>query len=219
MSISVYAGAMRAHALALAILLAGCSPGARLSNAWLSPTYQGPPFHTILVVGETADGAMRRTFEDSFAAELNRRGVRAIPSYTVIPGNDAAPTPQALRAAADRAGAEGVLTTRILRVEQKTETTPGFVRSVPVWGYPGGFYGYYGYYYRNVLVRTPTIRTYSVAQLETELWSLRGNNDLVWTADSEAVSPNDAARVGTRLAISVADDLQSAGLITAPAPS
>lgn len=202
-------------AAAMLTLLAACTSGVNLTSAWVNPSFQGKPFSRVLVVAEEPDGATRRIFEDSFAGALNAAGVQATPAYAVLPANPELPSPEALREAAARVGADGVLATRLLRVEQKTRTSPGYVRAVPVWGWRTGFYNYYGYW-RTVYVQPPPV-TYNVAELQTDLWSLQGGaNDLAWSATSQALSPGDAARVGSGLAAEVAEDLRNTGLL-APA--
>ncbi len=201
-----------AAAIAASCLLAACSGGVRLTQAWANPDFAGKPFGRILVVSETPDGATRRVFEYSFAAALNAQGVQAYPAYTLLPAGAGVPTPEALRVAAAKVGADGALSTRLLRVEQKTRTSPGYVRTVPVYGYRGGFYGYYGYW-RATYVTPPTVAVYDVGELQTDLWSLQGQGALAWSATSQALSPGNAARVGSALAASVAEDLRSAGLL------
>ncbi len=205
-------GIRTAVALFVALALAACS-ATRLTSAWLSDSYHGPAFKKIIVLGVSEDGATRRLFEDSFAASLTRSGVQAFPGYTLLPGIED-PTPGQVRDAAQRVGADGALVTRLLRVEQKTQVSPGYVRTVPAFGYPGGFYGFYGYY-RTVLVE-PRIYTYDVAELETNLWALDGASVLVWSATSQSFTPDQASSIGTALATEVSGALKAAGLIQLP---
>ncbi len=194
--------------LACAATLAGCAATVQLTSAWRSQDYAGGAFHKIVVLGVGEDGATRRSFEDSFAAVLNTRGVSAVPGYTVIPGEDTATLTQ-IKDAITKVGADGALVTRLLRVEQKTETTPGYVTTMPAYGFRGGFYGFYG---ANTRVMPPSIRTYAVASLETNLWALNGET-LVWSATSRSFTPDEAATIGTGLATAVADSLKQGGLI------
>ena len=203
------------HAAALVLMgmLSACASNTSLNTAWLNESYNGPPFTKIIVLGMGMDSATRRVFEDSFAAALRKSGVQAVPGYTVLPG-DTRPTPEQLHQVVQQVGADGALVTRLVGVEQKTRTSPGYIRTTPGFGYRGGFYGYYnGYYSRIAIVEPPRTTTYNVAEMQTELWSLQGEGGLVWSGNSQTISPSDAAKVGSNLANVVAEDLASARLI------
>jgi hypothetical protein len=202
--------AWRATALALTLLLAACAGAVQLTEAWRNDAYTGPKFTKVLVLGIGEDMTTRRVFEDSFSASLMKSGVQAVASYTVLP-NTPRPTPDQLHQAALSAGADGALVTRLLRVEQKTRTSPGYVRAVPTWGYWGG--GFYSYYNSMVMVTPPTTYTYDVATLETNLWSLQGNGMLVWSATSKSFTPDQVTAIGSELATEVSEALLEAGLI------
>ena len=58
-------------------------------------------------------GALRRSGEDSMAAELDRRGLEGIASYILIEDRDVK-SEERLRAAIERAGAVGVIAIRPL---------------------------------------------------------------------------------------------------------
>ena len=109
--------------------------------------------------------------------------------------NVAQPTADQVHQAALSIGADGALVTRLLRVEQKTRTDPGYVRAIPSYGYYGG--GFYPYYRSMVVVQPPTTYTYDVATLETNLWSLQGNGALVWSATSQSFTPDKVTAIGT----------------------
>jgi hypothetical protein len=182
----------------------------QLTEAWRSDSYNGPKFTKVLVLGVGEDVTTRRLFEDSFAASLIKSGVQGVAGYTVLP-NVAQPTPEQVQQAAQSIGADGALVTRLLRVEQQTRTSPGYVRAVPSYGYYGG--GFYPYYRSMVVVTPPTTYTYDVATLETNLWSLQGNGTLVWSATSQSFTPDKVRAIGTDLATEVSEALLEAGLI------
>ncbi len=205
----------RTAAAAVITLLAACTGTARLTNAWLSDLYHGPGLAKIIVLGVGEDGATRRLFEDSFTASLNRAGVQAYAGYALLPGVDD-PTVEQVRQAAQHTGADGVLVTRLLRVERRTETTPGYVRTVPAYGYRGGFYGFYGRYRAVAVVTPPSTSSYDVAELETNLWALDADGTLVWSATSQSFSPGKVSELGNDLATEVSDALKAAGLLQGP---
>ena len=200
----------RAAALACTLVLTACVSAVQLTEAWRNDTYAGPKFTKILVLGVGEDVATRNLFEDAFTASLIKSGVQAVAGYTVLPGVGQ-PNAQQVQQAIAASGADGALVTRLLRVEQKTRTDPGYIRAVPSYGYWGG--GFYGYYGRMVMVQPPTTYTYDVATLETNLWSLQGNGTLVWSATSQSFTPDKVTAIGTELATEVGTALKDAGLI------
>ena len=102
-------------------LLSGCAPATKLTNAWVDPSYQGPPFRNLLVLGISKNPGERRTFEDEFSAKLRGAGVKAVPGYTVLPdggkvGKDV------LEGVLRKTGADGAIVARVLNVEDRKST-------------------------------------------------------------------------------------------------
>jgi len=88
-----------------------------------------------MVVAVTADELVRRTFEDRVVALLGKRGLKGIPGYEAI-GTRGQVGEAELRRAVAASGAEGVLITRVVRVDRSSGTLPGATVGV-------GFYGYW----------------------------------------------------------------------------
>src|SRR4026209_2888975 len=99
--------------LALA-LLASCAPS-RLVSQQPNPDYIGKPFKSVMVVAVASDDLVRRTFEDRLVAMLAKRGVKGIPSCSVVGARRQIEEAE-LRRALERSGVEGVLMTRVIRV-------------------------------------------------------------------------------------------------------
>src|SRR5258706_5180898 len=126
-------------AFATLALLAGCATS-QLVSQQSNPDYVGKSFKSVMVVAVTADDLVRRTFEDRMVALLGKRGTKGIPAYAAV-GSRGQVEETDLRQAVARSGAEGVLVTRVTRVDRSSGTVPGATVMVGV-GY-GGFYGYY----------------------------------------------------------------------------
>ena len=110
--------------MSVALGLLSCS-STQMVNQWSNPAYTSPSFKKVMVIAVTKQNAIRRTFEDEFAAQLKTRGINAVPSYLYISQDD--PVREAvLKQAIKEAGADGVLITRLVRVQQKTEIAPGY---------------------------------------------------------------------------------------------
>ncbi|MBS1117740.1 MAG: uncharacterized protein H6Q87_2124, partial [candidate division NC10 bacterium] len=69
----------------LASIISACA-STTLDMTWRDPTYEGRPFAKVLVVGSTDSPDNRRIFEDVLVSELKGRGVEAVASHTLIPG-------------------------------------------------------------------------------------------------------------------------------------
>jgi hypothetical protein len=120
---------MRLYLIAAVLGIASCS-STQVVNQWSNPAYTSPSFKKIIVIGVTKQNAIRRTFEDEFSAQLKAAGVDAVPSYLYISQDD--PVGEAaLKQAIKKAGADGVLITRLVRVQQKTEIAPGYYAPDP----------------------------------------------------------------------------------------
>ena len=120
--------------VAVLALLASCATSSMVTQQ-TNPDYVGKPFRSVMVVAVTADDLVRRTFEDRMVALLGQRGLKGIPSYTAI-GSTGKVGEAELRSAIAASGAEGVLITRVVRVDRSSGTLPGATVGV-------GFYGYW----------------------------------------------------------------------------
>jgi len=184
-------GQTRMHAatwLLAALLLvgAGCA-STTLTSVWRDPSYSGGPLRSVLVMGISEETGVRRIFEDEFSARLKSVGVIATPSYTLIP-QDGPAERAVLDAAIARAGAQGVLVTRLLRIERRTNYAPGYVWAVPAVGYYRNFHGYYSSAW--VRYAPPQAFDYDIVALETNLWSPR-QGELIWSGITESFAPSD----------------------------
>lgn len=171
--------------LTVVLGLAGCS-STKLVSHWENPQAVPARFDRLLVIGVSQRPSLRRTFEDTFVARLKAEGVDAVPSYLVIP-EDGPVAEARLQEAVQRAHADGVLITRLVRVERRTEVSPGYYAPAPAVGL--GFYPWYsaawlGYY------EPPRVYHYDVYISETSLYDVR-RNQLVWSGIVQTRDPRD----------------------------
>jgi len=99
-----------------ALALSSCATS-RLVSQQSNPDYVGKSFKSVMVVAVTADQLVRRTYEDRMVALLGQRGVKGIPGYAAV-GTHRRIEEADLRQAIARSGAEGVLITRVTRVDR-----------------------------------------------------------------------------------------------------
>jgi hypothetical protein len=156
--------------LTLAVL-PGCTTS-RLVSQQSNPDYVGKSFKSVMVVGVTSDEIVRRTFEDRVATLLDKRGLKGIPAYSVA-GSRGKVEEADLREAIARSGAEGVLITRVTRVDRESGTVPGATVGV-------GLYGYYGGVWQTVTTAPQQISGPSWTLSETRLFDAR-TGALAWT--------------------------------------
>jgi len=162
---------MRCLAILTLAVLAGCATS-RLVTQQSNPEYVGKSFKTVMVVGVTTDEIVRRTFEDRVAALLDKRGLKGIAAYSVVPSRGKVQEAD-LREAIARSGAEGVLITRVTRVERESGSVPGATVGV-------GLYGYYGGVWQTVTTAPQQISGPSWTLSETRLFDAR-TGTLAWT--------------------------------------
>jgi hypothetical protein len=191
--------------VAAAVIVAACA-STSLVNQWKSPDFHGPPLKKILVMGVSKQPAPRRIFEDEFSAALKADGVAAVPSYTVI-ADDGQASQAVLEKAVKDVGADGVLVTRLVSRQQKTQVSPGFYQPMPAMG----FYGWYssawvGYY------EPPTVYQYDVVTAETSVYGLNAG-ELLWSGTTETFAPEDVAKETRGFAKIIIGALRKAGIV------
>jgi hypothetical protein len=158
-------------ALAALALLAGCATS-RLVAQQSNPDYVGKPFKSVMVVAVTTDDLLRRTFEDRMVALLGRRGTKGIPAYAAV-GSRGQVEEADLRQAIARSSVEGVLVTRVTRVDRPAGTLPGATVAV-------GLYGYYAGVWETVTLAPQKITGPSWTVSETRLFDAK-SGVLAWT--------------------------------------
>lgn len=195
--------------LAACALVAGGCASTKLTSVWHDPSYTGTVFSRVLVMGVSQETGIRRIFEDEFAAKLKSVGVVATPSYTLIP-QDGPADRATLDAAIAKSGAQGVLVTRLLKVERHTQYSPGSVMAVPAVGYHRNFHGYYSSAW--VHYAAPQRYEYEIVVLETNLWRPQ-EGQLIWSGMTESFAPSDVRRATQEFADVIIKALRERRLI------
>ena len=169
--------------LVASLLLGGCA-ATQIVNQWSNPSYGAASFRRIMVIGVSKQPSIRRTFEDEFVGRLKAAGTDAVPGYEFIP-EDVQVEESRLARAVKQAGADAMITTRLVRVERQAEYIPGTFGP-----YPGfGFYRWYssawvGFY------EPPRLRFYDIYISETSLYDVR-NDRLVWSGIAKTTKLDD----------------------------
>ncbi len=169
--------------LFLTVALNGCSTATPIISEWRNPAQASGNFQRVMIAGPSGDVSVRRTFEDEFVAQLVAMGVDAVPSYRYVPDSEAI-TENSLKQVAQQTRADGLLSMRPVKVEEKTNyPTIGPEISFGIFGanagagwsgVPGGSGPYrYNEY-------TSEIALYDVAK-----------NELAWTGTVRAREPTN----------------------------
>lgn len=135
------------------------------------------------MVGVSDQPALRRTFEDQFVKDLKAVGVDAVASYNFIPEGGRAEEARVDQAVKD-AGADGVLITRLVRVDVNTQVTPTY-RPMMGMGYYGGYAGAYGGFYD-----PPMVTQTDTLVLETNLYGV-DEAHLLWSGTTQTFEPTN----------------------------
>jgi hypothetical protein len=207
--------------LLLCTTLTGCS-AITLKNSWKDPGAPATQYRRLLIVGVTDKIAMRQVFEEIFAAEFRKKGVEAIPSYTLT-SIDSKPSRASLEDAVKKSGADGVLTTRVVGLKNDSidhdeyVITAGGYTNVSFYDdtlYPMDLYGFYTttLYVGTVGSQSVSVTTSTVATVETNLYD-SGTARMVWSGTSSAVNPDGVVTASEKLAGIIIKAMAAAGLI------
>jgi len=167
----------------IALALASCSTATPIVSEWRNPAQTSGSFQRLMIAGPSGDVSVRRSFEDEFVAQLAALGVDAVPSYRYVPDSEAI-TENSLKQAAQQTRADGLLSMRPVKVEEKTnyptigpEISFGIFGSNAGAGWSGIPGGSGPYRYNEY---TSEIALYDLAR-----------NDLAWTGTVRAKEPSN----------------------------
>jgi len=208
----------KAAMVGLALLAASACATTKWVNTWTEPGAVGvAPMKKVLVIGMSPDMANRRTFEDTLVSNFKNVNVEAIPSYSVLPEGQV--SEDVLRAKVKEGGFDGVIITRLVARDVKTDVAPPSNVNVTVavttgggpWGpttYVSGYSGWYGE------AGDPTyLSGESVVRIQTRVWSAKGDGTPLWTGISDTVSATDIVKGSEQVAKLVGMELRSKKLI------
>jgi hypothetical protein len=194
--------------LIAAAMLAACGTVTKIPNAWRNPAHEGVPFQKVFVIGVGENDANRRLFEDQFAGVLSGKGTVALPSYGTLPQSQRL-TEEQIRGAIRGDSYDGVVITRLLGTEEKTEYVPPRTYTVP--RHYHGYYGYYGSSW-DVVHDPGYYQTHTIVRLETNFYDV-GTGELVWSGQSETFNPSSLEDIIDSVTKAVAKRLRKESLI------
>jgi len=184
--------------LAASALLLSCATPTTLDAQWVNPEYAGKrPLRNVMVMGAVRDSSSRRIYEDRMVAALTALGVRAVPSYTVLP-DDGPVTEERLRRAVTDAGVSHAMVTRIINVTTQVNVSPGMVMGPawgPGWGWGGGWgpgWGGMAGYYNTMWATTipPQVTTTQNVHADTRVFDAK-SAAVLWSAATTTATGYD----------------------------
>jgi hypothetical protein len=202
---------LRALTLAIVIAVAACAATTTFTSTWKAPDVSGvtPVGKTVATVFVSRDESKRRAGEDAMARSINAYGGHGLPAYTVIP-QESAENADAARAKLKEAGANAVVTMRVVGKDQQINYTPGYTAP----SYYGGFGPYWGYGWGTV--SSPGyLTTDTLVSVETLLYSL-DKDKLLWASTSRTTNPENLDALIKEIADATANEMVKQGLLTAP---
>ena len=207
--------AARARTALLTLTLIACTASTKLVNSWKASDAaplalkQGD---LVIAMVMSKEETTRRTGEDLLGEELRQRGLRPIPSFTLIP-TDQVDDKEKAAAAIQDSGAVALVAMRPIAVNKQQTFVP------PSYTGPGGPYGGWGPYYGygwGAAYSPGYVVTDTIVRVETLVFDLK-QNKLVWAGQSETTNPDRLDQFMRDLVKAVGDDMRRKGVIAAPA--
>lgn len=206
---------IRLAGLLLLLAASGCASTTLVSSQKTAgvPARQ---YGSLLIVGLSETPATRQIFEEIFADELGKRGIKSVSSYTIAGLRDKS-TRAAFAEALKATGSDGMLTTRFVSVKNRRDSKTGFVmtdRGTDIVDY----YDYYGDYWDGIenyatfdAKRVDEVLS-TVTTLETSLFDA-GTGGIIWKGISSEMHAERLIPSTKDLADLVLDALAQAGLL------
>jgi hypothetical protein len=189
-------------AAAAPAVLAGCISNTQMNGAWADPSARSrAPANNVLVIGINRDSTARRIFEDAIVMQFSARGIRAQPSYNLLPEFGAGPPPD-IQAMLQTAGVDSVLVSRTVRERTDIRVTPGHSYG------PAGFYGMWGGAYSTA----PNVYTVQKVEVESRLYDAKGLT-LLWSGSSTTTPTSSMQKTITEFASVLVQALADARMI------
>lgn len=191
--------------LSAILTISACGPSVKLTGSWSETPAPQRNFSRILVMAIGKDLSKRKLGEDGVCKELRGYGYNAATSLDEL-GPDFANRndSSAMQKTLLGKGFDGIITIRVLDVNEHDRWVPGNVYYGPV-GFYRGFYGYYyrvwGYY------AEPGYRTVDVeVLLESNLYEVLTGR-LLWSGQSKAFTRDPTPTMADRYARNIVEDL------------
>jgi hypothetical protein len=153
-------------AILFLFLLNSCA-SSKITGEWKDPELGSKKYSHILVIGVAKQPDRRKFYEDEFAKQLNRQGIMAIASHTIIP-RDKMQDKDAIVKSIEGLRVDGVIVTRLQGIKEQKQVPQGKTYQVP-YGYYNNMYDYYNNSFSTAPSRSYA-ETHEYLQLESNLY-------------------------------------------------
>jgi hypothetical protein len=198
--------------LAIIVVAAGCAASTAFNSTWRNPELRPVRLdgQKVIVLVINTQETVRRSAEDTVAAQITERGAQGVAAWTILPTADMQSEEKA-RAAFAKVGAQAVVSMQIV-AQGRDPRSPNFSVSMSTGG-PRGFWGHYNSAWRTTWHSGPAPNT--LVWVETLLHSLQPE-DLLWGGRSQSVNPSAIPTLFGDVANAAARELERAGLLKGP---
>ena len=189
-------------------LMAGCT-SSQLVDIWSDSSFQAPPLNKILVISIGKNPVQRRLWEDAFSIELAKHAVAATPSYRLFP--DAAPDTDQVSQIVRSDSFDGVLVTRRLPSETKTQYLEAYITQEPEMRYDRRRDRFVTYY--QDLDHAGRVDSQKVDIRSFDVWTTKNAGQMIWSATSTTPEPNLGQEVRPEIVMLVMSELEQQRMI------
>ena len=196
-----------------ALTLSACSINSEVTNSYVDPKFKELDLHGVLVVAVTQKSSARIEFEDRFTKALTRRGVDAVASHTLVPGQKA--EAEDIIAAAGAANLDTILVTRYVGEKSDEVYHPGTVYYTVTPAYDPGYYGNFGGYSgraTEVAYQQP-VWTENVSHAMISDLYVAKTQERLWQAVSETMQSSSTKQVMDDAIDALVANLKDKGLL------
>ncbi len=206
--------AVMAALVAAGLVAAPAYAKTKFKTAWKSPEATqitlGPGDKVLAMVISAHDDS-RNGAEAALAAELKKRGVEAIPAYTVIPKSVIQDEDKA-RPYVEKAGCKYAVIMRVVSQEKDIKGSGPMYTAVYTGPYYGGLYGGYWGFGWGMAYSAGNMQIDTKVSVETLVYDL-GTDKLIWAGMSETVNPSTALKFIKELVNEVGKEMRKQGLV------
>ncbi len=205
--------AVMAALVAAGVVAAPAYAKTKFKTAWKSPEATQitlEPGDKVLAMVISAHDDSRNGAEAALAAELKKRGVEAIPAYTVIPKSVIQDEDKA-RPYVEKAGCKYAVIMRVVSQEKDIKGSGPMYTAVYTAPYYGGLYGGYWGFGWGMAYSAGNMQIDTKVSVETLVYDL-GTDKLIWAGMSETVNPSTALKFIKELVNEVGKEMRKQGL-------
>lgn len=152
--------------LVFLFLLNSCA-SSKITGEWKDPELGAKKYTNILIIGVAKQPDRRKFYEDEFAKQLNRQGVMAMASHTIIP-RDKMLDRDTIVKSIQGLRVDAVIVTRLQGIKEQKQVPHGKSYQVP-YGYYNNMYDYYNTSFSTAPTRSYS-ETHEYLQLESNLY-------------------------------------------------